>query len=47
MTLKRVKAEGTPLQMRRKEPFLQQFIVTLIYKLPETFCCNSLRISEI
>lgn len=50
MTFKRVKAERIPLQMRRKDPFLQQFIVILIYKSPETFHCiviNSFRISEI
>lgn len=37
--IERVKAERIPLQMRRKNPFLQQSIVILIYKLPETFCC--------
>lgn len=47
--IERVKAERIPPQMRRKNPFLQQSIVILIYKLPETFCCiviNSFRISE-
>lgn len=47
--IERVKAERIPLQIRRKNPFLQQSIVILIYKLPETFCCiviNSFRISE-